>query len=81
MNRIKNELIIASCISTHSKPQFTTLLLDISIKYSTVEAVGKDYYPWSYKETFAEIPSVLQAPVHQSFAGRSPKEPFFGKLY
>lgn len=63
MNRIKNKLIIASCISTHSKLQLTTLLLDVPIKYSTVEAGGKDYYPWSCKETFAEIPSVLPAPV------------------
>lgn len=45
MNRIKNELIIASCISTHSEPQFTTLLLRIPINYSAVEAGRKDYFP------------------------------------
>lgn len=72
MNRIKNKLIIASCISTHSKPQFTTLLLDVPIKHSTVQAVRKDYYPWSCKETFTEIPSLLQAPVHAVLSRREP---------
>lgn len=41
MNRIKNELVIASCISTHSEPPFTTLLLHLPMKYSTVEASRK----------------------------------------
>lgn len=77
MNRIKNELIIASCISTH----FTTLQLRIVIKYSAVEVGRKDYFPVP-----ARRPGLSSRQFHkhlsvQPRARRSPKEPFFGKLY
>lgn len=74
MNRIKNRLLIASCTTTQAPAPHT------AARHPRAVEAGRIIAP-DPAETFAEIPSVSQAPVPTVLCRKEPSGAVLGRLY